>query len=66
MSNPASSARLAGLSPAQFHAVWLVHACGWTYRETAEALHMSASTVGSHVSRALGHLREQLGVVVDG
>ena len=57
---------LSALSPAQFQAVWLVHACGWTYLETAEALHMSASTVGSHVSRALGHLREQLGVVVNG
>ena len=57
---------LAALSPAQFQAVWLVHACGWTYLEAAEALHISASTVGSHVSRALGHLREQLGVVANG
>jgi DNA-directed RNA polymerase specialized sigma24 family protein len=57
---------LTKLSPAQFHAVWLVHACGWTYLETAEALHISASTVGSHVSRALRHLREQLGVVSNG
>jgi DNA-directed RNA polymerase specialized sigma24 family protein len=57
---------LTTLSPAQFHAVWLVHACGWTYLETAEALHMSASTVGSHVSRALGHLREQLGAAANG
>ena len=57
---------LAALSPAQFQAVWLVHACGWTYLETAEALHVSASTVGSHVSRALGHLREQLGVLANG
>ena len=57
---------LAALSPAQFQAVWLVHACGWTYPETAEALHVSASTVGSHVSRALGRLRERLGVVANG
>ena len=57
---------LTTLSPAQFQAVWLVHACGWTYLETAEALRMSASTVGSHVSRALGHLREQLGVAANG
>jgi DNA-directed RNA polymerase specialized sigma24 family protein len=63
---PALVGALAGLSPAQSRAVWLVHACGWTYAETAEALHMSPSTVGSHVSRALGHLREQLGVAVDG
>ena len=57
---------LTTLSPTQFQVVWLVHACGWTYLETAEALRMSASTVGSHVSRALGHLREQLGVVTNG
>jgi DNA-directed RNA polymerase specialized sigma24 family protein len=63
---PALVGALAGLSPAQSRAVWLVHACGWTYAETGEALHMSPSTVGSHVSRALGHLREQLGVAVDG
>lgn len=63
---PALVGALTALSPAQFQAVWLVHACGWTYREAAEALHMSASTVGSHVSRALRHLREQLGAVVDG
>jgi len=63
---PALVGALAGLSPAQSRAVWLVHACGWTYAETAEALHMSPSTVGSHVTRALGHLREQLGVALDG
>jgi DNA-directed RNA polymerase specialized sigma24 family protein len=63
---PGLVSALATLSPSQFHAVWLVHACGWTYPETAEALHISASTVGSHVSRALGHLREQLGVVANG
>ena len=57
---------LTTLSPSQFHAVWLVHACGWTYLETAEALHMSASTVGTHVSRALGHLRDELGVNAHG
>jgi DNA-directed RNA polymerase specialized sigma24 family protein len=63
---PALVSALTALTPAQSRAVWLVHACGWTYVETAEALHMSASTVGSHVSRALGHLREQLGVVASG
>ena len=57
---------LAALSPSQFHAVWLVHACGWTHGETAEALQVSASTVASRVSRALERLREQLGVVGDG
>jgi DNA-directed RNA polymerase specialized sigma24 family protein len=63
---PGLQSALATLPPAQFHAVWLVHACGWTYLETAEALHMSVSNVGSHVSRALGHLRAQLGVAANG
>lgn len=57
---------LAALSPAQYRAVWLVHGCGWTYAETAIALDVSASTVGSHVARAMEHLRERLGAVTDG
>ena len=63
---PGLVSALTALSPAQSQAVWLVHACGFTYQEAAEALHVSASTVGSHVSRALGHLRERLGVVANG
>ena len=54
------------LSPSQLRAVWLVHGCGWTYGETAVALHVSASTVGSHISRALDHLRDRLGVTSNG
>jgi DNA-directed RNA polymerase specialized sigma24 family protein len=50
------------LSPAQQRAVWLVHGCGWTYGETAVALDVSASTVGTHVSRGMEHLRARLGV----
>jgi RNA polymerase sigma-70 factor (ECF subfamily) len=42
--------------------VWLVHACGWSYGETATALGISASAVGTHVSRALPRLRASLGV----
>ncbi len=63
---PGLPAALAALSPLQQRAVWLVHGCGWSYAETAEALDISASTVGSHVSRALERLREQLGVVEHG
>ena len=63
---PGLPAALAALSPLQQRAVWLVHGCGWSYAETAEALGTSASTVGSHVSRALERLREQLGVVEHG
>jgi DNA-directed RNA polymerase specialized sigma24 family protein len=63
---PGLAPALAALSPLQYRAVWLVHGCGWTYAETAVALDMSPSTVGSHVTRALAHLREELGTVVDG
>src|SRR5438552_2010809 len=41
------------LSDAQRTAVWLVHGCGWTYAETATAMRVSSSTVGTHVARGL-------------
>lgn len=63
---PGLAPALATLSPLQYRAVWLVHGCGWTYAETAVALDITASTVGSHVSRAMTHLREQLGTVTSG
>ena len=63
---PGLPTALAALSPMQQRAVWLVHGCGWSYAETAAALDISASTVGSHVTRALERLREQLGVVEHG
>jgi RNA polymerase sigma-70 factor (ECF subfamily) len=43
-------------------AVWLVHACAFTYAECAEAMAISASAVGTHVSRALDALRRTLDV----
>lgn len=48
------------LPPTQRSAVWLVHACGWTYAEVAEALGTTTSMVGNHVSRALVRLRSEL------
>jgi len=51
---------LAELSPRQRRAIWLVHGCGWTYRETAEALDISASAVGTHISRGMKKLRDRL------
>jgi DNA-directed RNA polymerase specialized sigma24 family protein len=55
------------LSPAQRTAVWLVHGCQWRYAEVAEAMGISASAVGTHVSRALESLRRTLAVAeVDG
>lgn len=43
-------------------AVWLVHACGWSYAEAADAMDMSTSAVGTHLSRGMASLRKQLGV----
>ena len=51
---------LLDLSPMQRQAVWLVHACDWTYAETAEALDISASAVGTHVARGMTRLRTAL------
>jgi DNA-directed RNA polymerase specialized sigma24 family protein len=57
-----SDPALAALPETQRTAVWLVHACQWTYAETAEALGTSVSMVGNHVSRALKQLRDHLEV----
>ncbi len=53
---------LASLTPHQRSAVWLVHGCGWTYDETAEALEVSRTAIGTHVSRGMNRLRSQLEV----
>lgn len=57
---------LLALSENQRAAVWLVHACGWTYAEVAEALGVNRSTVGTHVTRALDALRRELEVARHG
>ena len=55
------------LTRPQRTAVWLVHGCQWRYAEVAEAMGISASAVGTHVSRALEALRRSLKVAeVDG
>jgi RNA polymerase sigma-70 factor (ECF subfamily) len=59
---PALVAALRDLPTMQRSCVWLVHACGWSYSEAATALGVSASAVGTHVSRALPRLRASLGV----
>ena len=59
---PALVPALLALSEQQRVSVWLVHACGWTYGETADAMGITASAVGTHVRRALDHLRERLAV----
>ncbi|MBV9950814.1 MAG: sigma-70 family RNA polymerase sigma factor [Acidimicrobiia bacterium] len=53
------------LPPQQRSVVWLVVACGWTYGETAEALEITASSVGTHLTRAMTRLRSDLGVTND-
>jgi DNA-directed RNA polymerase specialized sigma24 family protein len=50
------------LPETQRTAVWLVHACQWTYAEVAEAMGTSTSMVGNHVSRGLKQLRDLLEV----
>jgi RNA polymerase sigma-70 factor (ECF subfamily) len=56
---------LARLSPRQRAAVVLIHGCGWTHQEVADALDVSRSSVGTHVERAMARLRQELGVDVD-
>lgn len=62
MVEPGLVPALHALPDQQRTAVWLVHGCGWTYTETAEAMAISASAVGTHVSRALAALRRHLEV----
>jgi RNA polymerase sigma-70 factor (ECF subfamily) len=59
---PGLAPALLELSPAQLRAIWLVHGCGWSHVEAGVALRMSASTVATHVSRALDRLRTRMGV----
>lgn len=53
---------LMSLPPSQLHAVWLVHGCGWSHREVAEALAIAPSTVATHLARGLTRLRSSLKV----
>jgi DNA-directed RNA polymerase specialized sigma24 family protein len=53
---------LGQLTLQQRTAVWLVHACGFTYAECAEAMGISASAVGTHLARGMEALRQRLDV----
>ena len=57
---------LARLTERQRTAVVLIHGCGWTYQEVAEAMGLSRSSIGTHVKRAMAQLRQELGVDDDG
>jgi RNA polymerase sigma-70 factor (ECF subfamily) len=59
---PALIPALLDLPDQQRTAIWLVHACGWTYAEAADAMEISRSAIGTHVSRALDALRRALEV----
>jgi DNA-directed RNA polymerase specialized sigma24 family protein len=59
---PALVPALMTLPHTQRTAVWLVHACEWSYAEVAEAMGTSVSMVGNHVSRGLEALRRRLEV----
>ena len=56
---------LKGLSENQRITVFLVHAMGWTRRETADLLGISVNSVGSHLDRGLNKLRTAMGVRID-
>ena len=58
---PGLGPALAALSERQRAAVVLVHGCGWTHQEVADALGVSRSSVGTHVDRAMARLRHELG-----
>jgi len=48
------------LPETQRTAVWLIHACGWTYADVAAAMEIGESTAGTHASRGLATLRRSL------
>lgn len=58
-------AQLEALSPKQRQAVLMVHAFGYSVRETAHLLAVAPSTVQKNADRGMAHLREGLGVSVD-
>ena len=62
---PGLLAALKGLSENQRITVFLVHAMGWTRRETADLLGISVNSVGSHLDRGLNKLRTAMGVRID-
>lgn len=61
---PALATAMRSLTTRQRSVVWLVCACQWTHQETAIALGISPSAVATHLSRAMAHLRLQLGVTI--
>ena len=48
------------LPETQRTAVWLVHGCGWSYQDAADAMDVGESTIGTHLSRGLAALRREM------
>jgi DNA-directed RNA polymerase specialized sigma24 family protein len=59
---PALPLALMHLSEMQRVTVLLVHSFGWTFREVASHLGVSAGTVQNHVARGMAKLRDELKV----
>jgi DNA-directed RNA polymerase specialized sigma24 family protein len=62
---PGLPAQLEALSVQQRQAVLMVHAFGYSVRQTAGILGVAPSTVQRNVERGLANLREGLGVSID-
>lgn len=58
---PGLTPALGALTERQRTAVVLVHGCGWSYTEVAEAIGVTKSSVGTHVARGMDQLRTALG-----
>jgi RNA polymerase sigma-70 factor (ECF subfamily) len=63
---PGLAPALGRLTDRQRTAVVLVHGCGWSLQEVADALELSKSSVATHVERAMAQLRQELGADRDG
>lgn len=62
---PGLAPALESLTEHQRVGVVLVHALGWTLRDTAELLDVDVSTVRTHIARAMVKLRTALEVNLD-
>ncbi len=65
MVEPGLGPALLALSERQRVVVVMIHALGWTHRETADLLGLSTSSVQKHLERGLTRLRRSLGVEVE-
>ncbi len=63
---PGLPSALSRLPATQARAVWLVHGCDWSYSMTADAMGVSVSAVGTHLTRGMAKLRRSLGVTDHG